>query len=151
LVKNNTGYDLKHCCVGSEGTLGIVTRAVVRLVPAPISQLAACVSLTSYDHVVELLCRARRLPSLSAFEVMWRDYYQLIADSGTGRSPVTPDQPFYVLCEAMGYDEEMDALLFNQFLERAYEDGVIADAAVASSGQQVEDLWRVREGSEVIV
>src|SRR3546814_431321 len=151
LIKNNTGYDLKHLFIGTEGTLGIVTRAVVRLVPAPVSQSVAFVSVPGYEQVLALLTRARRLASLSAFEVMWRDYYALVAESGTNRRPVAPDQPYYVLIESMGYDEEIDARLFGTFLEECYEQGLIADAVTAASGKQVADLWHVREGSEIIV
>jgi FAD/FMN-containing dehydrogenase len=151
LVKNNTGYDLKHLFIGTEGTMGIVTRAVLRLVPVPVSQSVAFVSVPDYQAVLGLLARARRLATLSAFEVMWRDYYALVAESGTDRRPVAPDQPYYVLIEAMGYNEEIDTQLFNAFLEDAYEKGLIADAVTAASGKQIEDLWRVREGSEIIV
>lgn len=151
LVKNNSGYDLKHLFVGSEGTLGIVTRAVLRLVPAPVSQSVAFVSVPGYEQVLALLGRARRLASLSAFEVMWRDYYTLVAGSGTDRRPVAPDQPYYVLIESMGYDEEIDEQLFGAFLEQSYEQGLISDAVTAASSKQAADLWHVREGSEVIV
>jgi FAD/FMN-containing dehydrogenase len=151
LVKNNTGYDLKHLFIGTEGTLGIVTRAVLRLVPAPVSQSVAFVSVPGYEQVLGLLARARRLASLSAFEVMWRDYYDLVAASGADRRPVAPDQPYYVLIESMGYNEEIDSRLFSEFLEEAYEAGLIADAVTAASGKQIADLWHVREGSEVIV
>jgi FAD/FMN-containing dehydrogenase len=151
LVKNNTGYDLKHIFAGSEGTLGVVTRAVLRLVPAPRSQSVAFLAVGSFAAVLDLLARARRLLTLSAFEVMWRDYYQLMAASGTGRRPVEPEYPFYVLIETMGYNEEADSLQFSAFFEGAQEAGLIADGVTASSGQQITDLWRVREGSEVIV
>lgn len=151
LVKNNTGYDLKHLFAGSEGTLGIVTRAVLRLVAAPTSQSVAFVAVPGYEQVLALLTRARRLASLSAFEVMWQDYYALVAGSGTDRRPVAPDWPYYVLIESMGYDEETDQRLFGQLLEQSYEQGLIADAVTAASRKQVADLWHVREGSEAIV
>lgn len=151
LVKNNTGYDVKQLFVGSEGTLGIVTRAVLRLVPKPITQMVAFVALPNFDAVIQFLARARRMQILSAFEVMWADYYDLVAASGTGRSPMAPGHPFYVLVEGMGYDEAHDASLFESFLEEAYEAGLVEDAVSATSGRQVADLWLAREGSEVIV
>lgn len=151
LVKNNGGYDVKQLFIGSEGTVGIVTRAVLKLVPAPRSQAVAFLALPDFAAVLALLGRARRLPSLSAFEVMWRDYYTLMAESGTNRRPFAPDHPYYVLVEAMGYDEEVDAALFESFLQGAYEAGLVADAVVAGSGRQIADLWHVREGSEIIV
>jgi FAD/FMN-containing dehydrogenase len=151
LLKNNTGYDLKHIFAGSEGTLGVVTRAVLRLVPAPRSQSVAFLSVGSFAAVLELLARSRRLLTLSSFEVMWRDYYELMAASGTGRRPVAPGQPFYVLIETLGYNEKLDSSLFSEFLEGAQEANLIADGVSATSGQQATDLWHVREGSEVIV
>jgi FAD/FMN-containing dehydrogenase len=151
LLKNNTGYDLKHLFVGSEGTLGVVTRAVVKLVPMPTSHSVAFVSVASFENVIELLSRARRLPVLSAFEVMWSDFYELMAASGTERRPLGTGQPYYVLVEALGYNEKIDKEAFGAFLEDALERGLIFDAVVAASEKQRQDLWRVREGSEVIV
>src|SRR5262249_43851995 len=80
LIKNNTGYDLKQLFIGSEGTLGVVTRAVLRLQPLPVSQNVAFLGVRSFDQLPRLL---RRLESglggaLSAFEVMWDDYYKLV-------------------------------------------------------------------------
>jgi len=151
LLKNNTGYDLKHLFIGSEGTLGVVTRAVVKLVPLPTSHSVAFVSVASFDNVIELLARARRLPVLSAFEVMWSDFYALMASSSPERRPLDPGQPYYVLIEGLGYNERLDEAMFNDFLEDALERGLLVDAVLATSERQRQDLWRVREGSEVIV
>jgi FAD/FMN-containing dehydrogenase len=151
LVKNNTGYDIKQLMIGSEGTLGVVTRAVLRLVPAPTTQLVAFISAPSFAAILDLLGRARKLQTLSAFEVMWRDYYSLVAQSGTGRSPVKDDEPYYLLVEAMGYDKVRDEESFNAFLSDAYDAGLVSDAVVATSARQVDELWRVREASDVLV
>ncbi len=149
-IKNNTGYDLKQLFIGSEGTLGVVCKAVLRLVPGPTSQNVALVSLDSFAKVVELLGRARGLPQLSAFEVMWQDYYAIVSGD-PARRLVDPAAAFYVLVEAMGYDEENDRDAFTGLLEQAFEDGLVVDAVIASSGKQAEDIWRVREGSEILV
>ena len=151
LLKNNTGYDLKHLFIGSEGTFGVVSRAVVKLVPLPITQSVAFVSVASYGQVIELLSLARRLQTLSAFEVMWSDFYDLMAASGTDRQPLPVGQPFYVLIEGLGYSRKSDDDAFGAFLEGALEAGLIVDAVVAVSDKQRQDLWRVREGSEIIV
>ena len=149
LIKNNSGYDLKHVLIGSEGTLGIVPRAVVRLVPRPDSQEVAFLAARSMEDVLALLVSARRLPALSAFEVMWQDYYRLMAESDTGRCPVAPEFPYYVLIETLGYDESGDRALFERFIEDVLERGLAADGVLATSDRQRRDLWHVREGSEV--
>lgn len=151
LIKNNSGYDVKQMLIGSEGTIGVVTRAVLKLVPAPSSQCVAFVAVPHFDALLALLQRARRMQILSAFEVMWRDYYDLMVASDSGRSPLRSGYPYYILIEAMGYDETADSIVFQAFLESALEDGLIADAVTAASGKQIADLWLVREGSEVIV
>ncbi|MES2272257.1 MAG: FAD-binding oxidoreductase [Pseudomonadota bacterium] len=150
-LKNNTGYDLKQFFIGSEGTLGVVTNAVLKLVPAPSTQNVAFASVPSFEALLELLVLARRMPQLSAFEVMWQDYYALVAEHDATRRPLAPELPFYVLVEAMGYDEEGDERRFTLFLEEAFERGLIADALPAQSGKQAADLWRVREASDILV
>lgn len=149
-LKNNTGYDLKQLFIGSEGTLGVVCTAILRLVSKPITQQVALVSLGSYADVLTLLGQARALPQLSAFEVMWQDYYAIVSGD-PARRIVDPGAPFYVLLEAMGYDEAVDEAAFAELLERAFGAGLLVDAVVANSGKQVDDIWRVREGSEILV
>jgi FAD/FMN-containing dehydrogenase len=151
LVKNNTGYDIKHYFIGSEGTLGVVTRAVLKLVPLPTTQYATLVALLDFPSVLNLLQAARLLPILSAFEVMWDDYYALIAGSDPDRRTLPVGSPYYALVELLGYDERGDSQSFESFLQRAHDRHLIADAVVATSGKQIADLWRVREASEVIV
>lgn len=150
-LKNNTGYDLKQLFIGTEGTLGIVTRAVLKLTPLPKTQQVAFLAMKSFEAVLDMLVRARRMPQLSAFEVMWRDYYGLIAEHDPSRRPVEPDQPFYILLEAMGFDDAVDQAAFAALLEEAFDAGLIADAVSAGSVKQALDLWRVREGSEILI
>jgi FAD/FMN-containing dehydrogenase len=151
LVKNNSGYDLKPLFVGTEGTIGIVTRAVVKLVPLPTTQSVAFVAVEDMEKVLRLLNLARAMPALSAFEVMWRDYYELVANSNSGRRPLEPGHAYHVLIESMGNDEEADEAAFARFIDYASEEGLIADGVVASSEKQRRELWHVREGSEIIV
>ncbi len=151
LIKNNTGYDVKQFFIGTEGTTGIVTRAVMRLVPALASQSVAFVAVDSEEALLALLTRARKLATLSAFEVMWPDYYDIVATSGSDRSPLAQGHYAYVLIEAMGYSRELDAQVFEEFLESVYTEGLVVDAVLAASDKQIADLWRVREGAECIV
>ena len=151
LLKNNMGYDLKHVLIGTEGTLGIVTRAVVKLAPLPTTQDVAFLAVESMEKLLHLLVRARAMPTLSAFEVMWQDYYGLMATHDSARRPVEPNWPYYVLVETMGYDEEHDRALFERFVEDVFESGLAADGVLATSDRQKQDLWHVREGSEITI
>jgi len=147
LMKNNAGYDLKHLFIGSEGTLGIITRVVLRLFPKPRSTMAALCALNDYAAVVVLLDAARNGlgPLLSAFEVMWPDYWEVITARAGVRPPVAPGHGLYVLVEAQGIDESLDAPRFEAWLGDLMERGLLADAAVAQSLAQAQKFWAVRD------
>ncbi|MCF8505889.1 MAG: FAD-binding oxidoreductase [Caulobacter sp.] len=148
LMKNNTGYDLRQLFIGSEGTLGVVTRAILRLRPAPVSQDTAFVGVDSFDGVARLLRRfERRLGgAMSAFEVMWADFHDLVTSApARGRRPLAGRYPFYVLIESLGGDEAADAARFEAALAEALEDGDIADAAIARSGAERAAMWALRD------
>lgn len=148
VVKNNAGYDLKHLFIGSEGTLGIVTRAVLKLFPIPKSQCVACCAADSFDAVIELLhfAKAKLGASLSAFEVMWQSYYDRIQTAQPDiRLPLAGGLPYYVLIETSGGDEELDSRLLEGALEIALEDKLVVDAVFAKSKAQVDAFWYVRD------
>ncbi|WP_146588625.1 FAD-binding oxidoreductase [Puniceibacterium confluentis] len=150
MMKNNTGYDLKQLVMGSEGTLGIITRAVLRLHPKPGCTHAALCGVDSYDGVVKLLAAARRGlgPMLSAFEVMWPDYWHEATVSVKGvRAPITGPHAFYVLVEMQGLDETIDGARFMSWIEAAFEDGIISDATVSQSMGDVAAFWRTRDAA----
>ena len=149
MIKNNAGYDLKHLFIGSEGTLGIVTRAVLRLRPKPRSQSVGFAALGGFDDAVALLrhCHERLGGTLSAFEAFWPSAYHLVRDRVPSvRLPLADDHPFYVLVESMGGDEADDAARFETTLADAAEAGWIVDAVIAKSAGEVEALWAVRDG-----
>ncbi len=144
MVKNNTGYDLRQLFIGAEGTLGVITRAVLRLRPLPAGRMTALCALASYDDVVEMLNRARReLQGLSAFEAMWHSYFSFTAKADDIRL-FDRDHAFAVLIEAEGADQESGP--FEDFLSRLMEDGQIADALLAQSEKERRSFWAVREG-----
>ena len=154
VIKNNTGYDLKQLFIGSEGTLGVVTRAVLRLRPAPRSQNTALVAIEAFDKLGEFLqvMDAALGGTLSAFEVMWNDFYKLIVGNGEKHGlPLDTSHAFYVLLEATGGHQESDKARFEGALEEAFETGLAVDAVIAQSKQQRNDLWGIRDDVEGLV
>lgn len=148
LLKNNAGYDLKHLFIGSEGTLGIVTRAVLRLRPQPAAVMAALCGLASYEATLALLSSARNAlgPVLSAFEVMWSDYWAVAMKASTVRDPLAGRHAFYVLVEAQG-SAPSDEAEFDAWLESLAEKRLIDDAAVARSIGDVQAFWATRDAA----
>ncbi len=149
MLKNNAGYDLKHLFIGTEGTLGVVTRAVLRLFPKAKSRCSALVAVNDFDSVVKLLQQLGREcgGGLSAFEVMWHSYYHFITDNCKGiTSPFAQRFPLYVLTELEGSDPEKDRAAFECTLGAAMEQGLVVDAAIASSQRERESFWKIRDG-----
>lgn len=154
MLKNNAGYDLKQLFIGSEGTLGIVTRAVLRLQPHMPSEQTALVAVPSFDALTQLLKLASRelANSLSAFEALWNNHYQLMTTESGKHAPVlADDSPFYAIIETLGLDDAQDAEHFSQVLQQALEAGLITDAVLASSHAQRHAIWAIREDIEVLV
>ena len=147
MLKNNAGYDLKQLFIGSEGTLGIVTRIVLRLHPKPACTMAALCAVDGYARLVDLLkaARAGLGPLLSAFEVMWPDYWQVVTERVGVRAALGPGHAQYVLIEAQGTDPLIDAPRFQAWLEGLMETGLLADAAVAQSVADVQGFWALRD------
>jgi FAD/FMN-containing dehydrogenase len=149
MLKNNAGYDVKQLFIGSEGTLGIVTRAVLRLFPLTSSVQTALCALGDYDATLALLrlAKERLGADLSAYEVMWEEFYALATTALGRRPPVAPGAPFHVLVEAMGTDEMRDNERFEQFVATAYERGIVRDAVIAQSRKESQEIWAVRDAS----
>jgi FAD/FMN-containing dehydrogenase len=130
MLKNNAGYDLKHLFIGSEGTLGVVTRAELRLVSRTRSQETMLAALPSFDALVELL---GRLDSglggqLAAFEALWGNYYDYnTAPPAQNTAPLTRGAPFYAIAETLGGD------------------GLLTDVTIASSETERRAIWAIRE------
>lgn len=148
LVKNNTGYDLKQLFIGSEGTLGVVTRAVLRLRPKPASSNVALLAVDGFAALPTLLRRLDRSLDgrLSAFEVMWPEFYEAVTTPpAKGRAPLPYGSAHYVLVESMGAEPEADAEAFERVLAEALEAGEITDAAIAKSDAERRALWSLRD------
>jgi FAD/FMN-containing dehydrogenase len=149
VLKNNTGLDVKQLFIGSEGTLGIITRAVLRLFPrSGISQTALC-AFASFDAMVATLNLVRRHAgaALTSFEAMWSSYYRLVTEPGRLRAPLSDQHPLYALVECE-YPEGMAMTAqatFGAMLEEAMERGDVVDAVVAQSETERSALWSIRD------
>jgi FAD/FMN-containing dehydrogenase len=148
LKKDNTGYDLKHLFMGSEGTLGIITAAVVKLYPKPRSRETAFVGVPDPHKATALLTMAQEMAGsdVKTFELMPRIGIQMVIDHIPGmREPLEGKHDWYVLIELAsqletGLNDTMLALL-----ERGMEDGLVEDAALAASLEQRKTFWKIRE------
>jgi FAD/FMN-containing dehydrogenase len=148
-VKNNTGYDVKQFFIGSEGTLGIVTRAVLQLWPRPAERAVAFCSLASFADVVSLLNQLRTSLEgrLVAFEAMWESYYGIAAALPGIRLPLSAGKPFYVLVEAASASQGEVVPLLESALGNALAEGTIDDAVLAKSETEARSMWHVRESA----
>ncbi len=153
MLKDNAGYNWKHLLIGSEGTLAIITRAVLRLRPLPTSSQTAIVAVDNFEDVITVLRRLEAGLSgrLSSFELMWESFYQCITEANLPQRPrpLPSGSPFYALVEALGSNAEDDAAQFQRELEKVMETGLITDAVIASSEREREGLWAVREEMEL--
>jgi FAD/FMN-containing dehydrogenase len=147
MLKNNAGYDLKQLFIGSEGTLGVITRVVLRLRPVWRSQETALVACEDFSQVVELLrlLDAQLGGTLSAFELFWQNYYELVA---AGNPPLDFGYPFYVLVEALGDSPISDHERFLDAMATASATGLVADAVLCKSGDERQSLWALRDSVE---
>lgn len=153
MLKNNAGYDLKQLFIGSEGTLGVITRLVLRLFPAPGGFGTALIGLHDFPAAVALLHSLQHdlAGELASFEVMWNAYYRLTTTPpAPSTPPLPPRYPLYVLAESLGADTVQTRARFELALGRAQEQGLFEDAVVAASASQRDALWRIRDDSEQI-
>ncbi len=149
LKKDNTGYDLKDLFIGSEGTLGVVTAAVLKLYPRPAETATAMVALSEISHALDLFSLAQETAgrSVTAFEFIPRICIEFVTRNIPGtREPFQKAYPWYVLIEISGAKPDGQAAReMEDVLGQAAERGLLLDAVLASSLTQARDLWRLRE------
>ncbi|TFZ05826.1 FAD-binding oxidoreductase [Ramlibacter henchirensis] len=149
LRKDNTGYDLRQLFIGSEGTLGVITAATLKLYPQPAAALTAWAAVPSMALAVQLLelANERLAAGLTGFEVMGQFALSLVAKHHPQlRVPFVEDSPWGVLLENSDHESEAHARAqFEGLLEAAMEAGVVTDAVVAENLAQAHQLWHVRE------
>jgi len=153
LLKNNTGYDLKQLFIGSEGTLGIVTQAVLRLQPDLKYMQTALIALNSFDQVISVYAKIESslAGSLRAFEVMWKAHYEMIVSEGGHRWVLPKGYEFYAVVEASGADEQLDSERFESLLAGLMESSDIEDAVVCKTQAQRDATWAIREDVETFL
>jgi FAD/FMN-containing dehydrogenase len=149
LRKDNTGYDLKHMFIGAEGTLGIITAAVLKLFPRPRASATAWMAVADPDAALQVFDLLRRHcgERISAFELISRNSLELVLAHIPGtRDPMTAPHPWYVLVE-LGDSQPGDALRheLEHALEAALENTSVIDAAIAENSTQAQAFWRIRE------
>ena len=149
LLKDNAGYDLKHLFIGSEGTLGIITKAALKLFPKPKSQNVAFCGLDNFNQLKELLlkCKVELGNDLSAFEVLWKPTYEFIIKSTDIHGPLPENYKYYVLIETLGNKSEMDDEWFKETLSKFLNNKLINDAVIALSKKDINKIWSVREST----
>lgn len=151
MLKNNSGYDLKQLFIGTEGTLGFVTKAVLRLREKPKSINTALLCLDSFAQVIKLLKYLDKGlgGNLSAYEVMWKNYYEVVVQSNSSNTPPLPiNSNYFVLVETLGANQEKDTSLFEELLEEALQNKIIKDAVIPQSEPERSRLWAIRDDVE---
>lgn len=148
LRKDNAGYDLRHLLIGSEGTLGVITAASLRLFPRPAARVVAMLVVPSPAAALDLLalCGERAAGLVSAFELIHRTGFDFLAETGFDlRAPFDPVPDWLVLLELelpLGLDAQ--ATMAGLY-EAGAEAGLVADGVIATSGTQAAQLWQLRE------
>ena len=154
VMKDNAGYNLKQWFIGTEGTLGIITKAVLKLVEAPKSRISVFIALDDYDKVIQLLrfLDAGLSGSLSSFELMWSMTYESLTGSFASVKPPLPyGYGYYVLADVQGSDPQQDEERLVNLIEEALKKRLIMDAVFATSQSDLNWFWTVREDVHAIL
>lgn len=153
IIKDNSAYDLKQLFVGSEGTLGIVTKAVMKLVELPKSRTSAFVGVNKFENVVKFLKHMDKgmAGTLSGFELIWGVTYKKMTTFPSSMKPPIPHGfKYYVLVEGLGNDKDRDLEILESHLETALENEIVQDAAIAYNESELHWFWNIREDVHVL-
>ncbi len=147
MLKNNTGYDLKQCFVGSEGTLGVITQALLKVLPKAKARLTVLLALPDFDSALKTLHQLRaELPGgVAAFELMWQEFYQLAVDWKVVTPAFDEAYPLYALIDVCGHDQAATMEQLENALGTLMEDGTVVNTVLAQNTAQAQALWKARE------
>lgn len=147
MKKNNTGLDLRQLFIGTEGTLGVITRALVKLHPGITGANTALIAFDDYQDVLHFLKKAQSNFSglVSAFEVMWADYYQKALNTLARADQFDAKYHYYLLFDIQSSDPKQDYPQFEKLMEEAFEEKTIKNAILASSEREIKELWGLRD------
>ena len=153
LMKDNTGYDLKQFFIGSEGTLGIVTKAVLRLYQLPKTRYTALAAINNYSKVLELLrfMENKISKNLTGFEMLWnKTYTQMVSDKTVYKKYLPDNYKYYVFIEFMGLDFDSDYNFFENAVMDSLNFGIIEDAVIGKDEKEQLNIWGIREDVAVL-
>ncbi|CAH0383943.1 unnamed protein product [Bemisia tabaci] len=147
MKKDNTGYHLKNLFIGSEGTLGLVTKVAIKCPPKPKAVNVAFIGLESFENILSVfqLAKSELAEVLSAFEMMDAPSMHSVVDVYHVKSPVEKC-PFYALIETSGSNASHDEEKLTSFLEKGMAEGLIIDGTVTGEPSRMLNLWQLREG-----
>lgn len=145
LVKNATGYDLRHLFIGSEGTLGFVTEATMMLTQRPQHLTVMVLAVASFDALMPVLEHFQQATALTAFEFFSDRALNYVLAGGAVKKPMKTRTPCYALLEYEAVSEELQQSMMNTF-DQCVEQGWVMDGVISQSDKQARDLWHLREG-----
>ncbi len=154
MMKNNAGYDIKQLFIGSEGTLGIITRVVLRLRADTPHISTALLGFSCFANVTKTLTHLDNTlnGTLDAFEVIWKPFFQLNTNPArrdTARAPISRDYPIYAIVESRSANAGAQPDLLQSALETCMTQGDITDAAIAQSKAEAANIWHIREHIDI--
>ncbi|MGI9551745.1 MAG: FAD-binding oxidoreductase, partial [Aurantibacter sp.] len=153
IIKDNSGYDLKQMFIGSEGTLGIVTKALFKLEELPTSRNSAFIGFEDFGKIVKFLKSANKklAGNLSGFEILWKDTYRtLTSEVARQKAPLPDNYDYYILMETLGGDAKQDKESLQELLQEATQKQIILDAVMSHSDSDCDWFWSIRENVDVM-